>query len=111
MEGFGDLGAGLFEDIGSADCFRGYVSECGLSGGVSQDVLEIVKGYGFVVHDVWGGWMGPFISGGQFPDRVAGAFGDLAIGGMGSECVHIEVLLARLFGWRFSCYRHGFQLR
>jgi hypothetical protein len=30
---------------------------------------------------------------------------------MGSECVHIEVLFARMFGWRFSCYRHGFQLR
>jgi hypothetical protein len=73
--------------------------------------VDIVTGYGFVVHDVWGGWMGPFISGGQFPDRVAGAFGDLAIGGICSECVHIEVLLARLFGWRFSCYRPGFQLR
>ena len=23
VEGFGDLGAGIFEDIGSADCFRG----------------------------------------------------------------------------------------
>jgi hypothetical protein len=58
VEGFGDLGAGIFEDFGSADCFRGSVSECGLSGGVSQDVLNIVKGYGFVVHDVWSlGWL------------------------------------------------------